>query len=516
MGTYHKTSNAQIARNSLLLYVRTFMTIFISIYTSRMVLLKLGENDFGIFSVVGGVATIFSFLGSSLFIGTQRYLTLAIVNSSVDEFKKIFTTSIHCYLALSLITLILGECLGVYFVNNILNIDSCRLTAANYAYQFSLCSLVLNLMNSPYKASIIAFEKYSYYAYTDIVFKILRLAIVFALALSPTDRLVTYSALYMSVSILSSMADMLYCHIRFDGCRFIRYWNKQLFLEITKFSTLSLFKKTAETCNSQGNNILVNIYGGVVASASFGLSNQVWGTLTGFFLNLQTAFSPQITKSYGASDLRRFNALILDSCRFSCYMVIFLAIPLVINMPLALQIWLEDVPRYAVPFCTVVIFSCFISALTNPLNTAITAIGKIKRYQIVTSIIYFASIPAALISLHFGMALAGVFVIKIFCQIAETVYSAAYLSRFVEFDTKTFAKDCVTSCMMLLFCTGVPYVITVLTDMGMILSAIVTTITGEALFATAVWQLGLTQSQKGKIRSYVVAKTNHIIRIRKL
>lgn len=509
METYHKTSNIQIAKNSLLLYIRTFLTIFISIYTSRMVLLKLGENDFGIFNVVGGVAIIFSFLSSSFFNATQRYLTLALVKNNVNEFKKVFTTSIHCYITLSLIIFILGESIGLYIVYNILNIAPDRLFAANYVYQFSLCSLVLGLTNSPYKASIIAYEKYSYYAYSDVVFKILRLAIVFALVFSPIDKLITYSALYMFVAILSFIVDKVYCHIQFEGCRFIKYWNKNMFLEITKFSTMSLLKKTAETCNSQGNNILINIYGGVVASASFGLSNQVWGTLTGFFLNLQTAFSPQITKSYGASDLKRFNTLILDSCRFSGYMVILLAIPLVLNMPFILQIWLTDVPQYAAPFCTVVIFSCFISALSNPLNTAITAVGKIKRYQIVTSLIYFISIPISLISLHFGIALVGVFVIKIVCQVVETIYSARYLSHFVEFESKTFVKDCIISCMSLLFCLGIPYIMTISTDMNMILSAFITTIIGETLFAMIVWQCGLTQTQKNKIRSYIVKVRNH-------
>lgn len=503
MGTYKKTSNSQIAKNSLLLYIRTFITIFISIYTSRMVLIKLGEDDFGIFSVVGGVAVIFSFLASSFFNATQRYLSLAIVKTDVDGFKKAFTTSLHCYIVLSFVIFVLGECIGLYIVNNVLNIDQTRLVAANYSYQFALLSLILGLTNTPYKASIIAFEKYSYYAYSDVFIKILRLAIVFMLAFSPIDKLIMYSALFMSVSLLSFIIDKLYCYFQFEGCRFIKYWDKQLFLEITKFSTISMFKKTAETCNSQANNILINVYGGVVASASYGLSNQVWGTLTGFFLNLQTGFSPQITKSYGALDYKRFNSLILDSCRFSGYMVILLAIPLILNMPFFLQIWLKDVPHYTVPFCTLVIFSCFASALTNPINTAITATGVIKRYQYVTSIIYIISVPISLLSLHIGFALACVFIIRIMCQILEGLYSVHYLTKLVDFEVKKYTRESVLSCIALIFCLIVPYVITLLFEMNELISACVTTLIGESLFFLFVWQWGLNSSQKVKIKSYM-------------
>ncbi len=503
---YQRVSNTQITKNALLLYIRTFITIFISVYTSRILLIKLGTDDFGIFSVVGGIAILFTFLGSSFFTATQRFLNFALINGTLTEYKKTFTTTFQCYAALSIIIFILGETIGLYIVNHVLNISIERMTAANYVYQFALLAIVIGLTNSPYKASILAHEEYSYYAYTDIIIKILRLAIVYMIGISDWDKLITYSALYLSVSILNFIIDQVYCRIKFKGCRIIKCWDKQQFFKITKFSSISLLKKSAETCTNQGNNTLINIYGGLAASASYGLSNQIWGTLTGFFLNIQTAYNTQINKSYAAADFKQFNKLIIDSSRFSSYVVTLMAIPLVLNMPLVLQIWLKDVPQYAIPFCIAVIFSCYFSAISNSLNTAIIAVGNIKRHQTVTSIMYFMTIPIALILLHIGMSLTGVYVIKIICQVAEIIYSAKYLSMFVDFDIKSFAKGSLLSCLFLFSSLLLPILVMTFTDMNVFLTAIVNTIIGETVFALAVWKWGLSKSQRERLGKYIKTK----------
>lgn len=504
--SYQKKSNAQIMKNSILLYIRTFFTIFISVYTSRIVLIELGADDFGIFSVVGGVAIIFTFLSSSFFKASQRFLALALVQNDTNEYKKVFTTSFQCYLALSLVILLLGETIGLYIVNYVLNIDPSRMEAANYVYQFALCTLVLGLTNSPYKASIIVLEKFSYYAYADIIIKVLRLCIVYAIIISPGDKLIVYSALYMSVSIINLIMDKVFCHVYFKGCRLINIFDKKLFIAIAKFSAYSLFKKSAETCTNQGNNVMINVYGGLAASASYGLANQVWGTLTSFFLNIQEAYNSQILKSYGDFDYKRFNTLILDSSRFSSYIVTLLIIPLVVNMPLVLKIWLKEVPQYATAFCSIIVFSCFVSSLTNPLETAIIAIGKIKRYQIIVSLMYFVSIPIALVGLYCGMALVGVLVVKIIIQILETIYGVKYLRKLVYFNSKEFVKNGIISCLALSVGIIVSVYLKQFIITDTIFSSILVSIIGEFIFILFIWCFGLSKEQKGKIQKYIEKK----------
>lgn len=503
---YNVTSKSQIAKNSLLLYSRTFITIIISIYASRITLLKLGEDDFGIFTAVGGVAVIFGFLGSSFFSATQRYLTMALVKDNANEYKKVFTVTIQCYIVLSLIVILFGETIGLYIVNYILNLSPDKTIAVNIVYQFSLITLVLGLTNLPYKASIIAHEKYSYYAYADVIIKILRLLILFLLFLAPNNKLILYSGLYASVSVFNNIIDKIYCHHKFPECRFIKYWDKHLFLEITKFSTYSIFQKSAETISNQGNNILINVFGGVIASASFGLSNQVWGTFISFFMNVQTAFSPQITKSYGASDLKRFNNLILDSCKISSYLVILLSIPLIVNMPLVMKIWLKDVPQYATEFCSIVIFSAFINALYNPLGTAIIAIGKIKRYQIITSLFYFISLPIAYLLLDYSKILICVFIVRIVCQIFTMIYSGLYLSKLAPFDCKHYFKDCFISSLALLIGITIPISLQSSINLNMYASAFITSLIGEVLFIGFILKWGLSISQRNNLKLFILSK----------
>lgn len=176
------------------------------------------------------------------------------------------------------------------------------------------------------------------------------------MAISPGDKLIVYSALFMTVSILQLTSDKIYCHYKFEGCRYIRYWDYGVFKSIMTFSGFSLLRTSSDVGVNQGNNIMVNVFGGTVASASFGLANQVWGTVTGFFITVQAAFNPQIIKSWGEKDNNRFNSLIVNSSKFSSYMVMSMAIPLVVNMPFILNIWLHDIPEYAIAFCSVTIF----------------------------------------------------------------------------------------------------------------------------------------------------------------
>lgn len=507
--SYKKKSNKQIAKDSLLLYIRTFITLVISIYTSRVVLLKLGEDDFGIFTLVGGIAVIFSFLGSSFFGATQRYLTLSLVENNVIEYKKIFTTTIQCYGALSIIVLIIGEPIGIYLVNNTLNIHTDKIFAANVVFQFTLLGLVLGLINAPYKASIIAHEKYAYYAYADVIIKILRLAIVFLLYLSSENKLILYSGLYVAVSIINNVIDRFYCHLNFKGCRVINYWNKDRFVEISKFSSISILRKSSETFANQGYNILLNLFGGVIANASFGISNQVWGTVAGFFLNVQTAYSPQITKSYGAGEANRFNTLVLDSSKYSSFLVILLAIPLIINMPFVMQLWLIDVPQYASMFCAIVILSAFISAMMNPLNTAILATGEIKKYQLYTSVFYFISIPMSWLFLSLGCFLGVVFVVKIIMQIFELIFSAYYLERISTFDRNRFLKDCIISTSLMGMCILAPILILKSLSISNLTYAIISTLIGESLFVCYIWKWNLTVSQKIKLKEFLLSKFSY-------
>lgn len=501
------TSNKVIAKNAITLFTRTILTIGISLYTSRVLLSKLGEDNFGIFSAVGGIAVLFSFINNSMTTSTQRFLTLALSTEDVHEYKKVFTSSLNCHFLLCIIILILSETVGLYIVNNILNINPDRIIAANYAFQFTLIAYVTGITNAPFRASIVAHEQFSYFAYTDVGVKILKLLIVYLMAISPGDKLIVYSFLFMSVSIIQLTSDKIFCHHKFKGCRYIRYWNKDLFKSLISFSGYSLMKSTADISVNQGNNILINVFGGSSASSSFGLSNQVWGTIVGFFLNVQSAFSPQIVKNWGIKNIYHFNTLIINASKFSSYMVIFIAIPLVTNMHFFLELWLKNIPHYTISFCTAAIFSCFISSIANPIDTAIMAIGKIQKYQIISSCILMLSIPISLITLHNGFSLVIVYIIKIFFQICVLIYSAIYLRRIVEdFKINKFLSITLFNIFILTICIGISYVSKQYIVQAEFGSVIASTLIGWSIFAVLVWNFGLTNNQRQEIITFTRSK----------
>lgn len=512
MSTSENTkTNKTIAKNAAALFFRTLFTIGLSLYTSRVLLLKLGEDNFGVFSVVGGIAVLFSFLSNSLATATQRYLTLSLGHRDVVEYKQVFTTSLNCYLAIGGLIIILAETIGLYIVNYVLNIPDSRLLAANYVYQFSLIAFFVGIINGPFRASIVAHEKFTYFAYTDIWVKILKLAIVYIMAISPGDKLIVYSALFMTVSILQLTSDKIYCHYKFEGCRYIRYWDYGVFKSIMTFSGFSLLRTSSDVGVNQGNNIMVNVFGGTVASASFGLANQVWGTVTGFFITVQAAFNPQIIKSWGEKDNNRFNSLIVNSSKFSSYMVMSMAIPLVVNMPFILNIWLHDIPEYAIAFCSVTIFSCFISATVNPVNTAIMAIGEIQKYQIISSVILILCVPFSLIALIFGSPLAWVYIIRIAFQVIELFFCSGYLGRLANFDRSKFQMIFIMNVIALVFCIGVSFVAKSMLETEPIVTAIISTLIGWTLLFTFIWCFGLSNSQCKMVVNYVKhRKTIHL------
>ena len=497
------SSYKKISKNAAVMFIRTFITIFISLFTSRVLLQKLGEDNFGIFSVVGGIAVMFSFLNNSFFTATQRFLTLSLGKNDFDEYKRIFTTSLNCYIGISFVIALLSETVGLYIVNYVLNIAPARLVAANYAYQFSIIAFVFGLTNAPYKASIVAHEKFSYFAYTDIWVKLMKLLIVYLMAISPGDKLIVYSALFMGVSLLRFISDKVFCHFMFKECRYIKYWDYSLFKSLTSFSGLTLLKSIALSGVNQCNNILINVFGGTVASASMGLANQVWGTITGFFLNVQAAFNPQIVKSWGGEEVAKFNALIINASKFSSYMVIFVAIPLVVNMHFWLEIWLKDVPEHAASFCSACIFACFVSAVVNPVSTAILAVGKIQRYQIVSSILLFLSIPFSFIALKLGYALIMLYVVSIAFQVIDLVYSANYLNSMVNFSLRKFMLNAIKNTCILGICLGVAYFVRNITEFNPLVTVILCTLSGWLALSIIVWIYDLTTNQRNVIYGYI-------------
>lgn len=393
--------NKRIAKNTVYLYFRQILILAISLYTSRVILNTLGATDYGLYNVVGGIIVLFSFITNALSNSASRYVAYAIGSNDPKEINRIFGSFLTLYYSLAVCILILGETVGLWFVYNYLTIPEERLTAALWVYHFSVVSSVLNLLYVPYHCLIVAHERMSAFAYISILEASLKLGIAFLLAISPFDRLVFYAALILLLGVFIRFVYVFYCKRNFPESSSKCVWDKKLFKEILQYSSWVLFGSLAYTTYTQGLNVLLNIFFGPIVNAARGIAVQIQTATQSFISGFQTAMYPQIIKSYAQNNLSRMHTLLHTVCKGSFFLFYVIAIPFLLKTSVILELWLKDVPDYTGPFtCFILVFS-MLRALTNEINHAVQATGRIKLYQLVDGIMGLMVLPFAYVSLKF-------------------------------------------------------------------------------------------------------------------
>ena len=441
-------NNKRIAKNTLLLYIRMFLMMGITLYTSRVVLQMLGVDDFGIYNVVGGIIVLFSFINNAMVASTQRFLNFELGRGNVEEAQKVFAASLNIYLVIVMIFMLLAETVGLWFLNRYINIPPERTVAANWVYQASLVAAALNFVRMPYNAAIIAYERMSFYAYTSIIEAALKLGIVFLLY-AFADKLIAYAWLVSVVALLILLMYVFFCRRVFAICRHHTFaYDKRRYTALVSFSGWSLFGSVANMGASQGVNILLNIFFGVFVNAAMGIANQVSGAISLFVGNFQTAFNPQIVKSYASGEMERFINLILKASKYSYYLLFLIALPCFICCNEILQLWLGEVPLHAVSFCRLLIIFSLIDAIQGPLWMSAQATGKIKHYQLLMSCLILLNLPVTYVVLKlFPIAELGL-IIRVSINIITAVVRVVYLKLLFPFPVIRYVKETVGTCIV--------------------------------------------------------------------
>lgn len=403
MSNQTSDNNKRIAKNTLLLYVRMLFTMAVSLFTSRVILNTLGVEDYGINNVVGGIVTMFSVLSGSLSSSISRFITFELGKGNIERLKTIFSTGVNIQLGMSVLIIIIAEAVGIWFLNTKMNIPTDRMVAANWVFQCAILTFVLNLLSVPYNAAIIAHEKMSAFAYISVVEVSLKLIIVYMLMISPFDRLETYAVLLLLVGAVIRFIYGYYCKRHFEECTYHFVFDKPVLKEMTGFAGWNFLGNGAYMLNTQGVNILMNLYFGVAVNAARGIATQVDAALKQFVNNFTTAVNPQITKSYAQGDLDYMHKLVCRSAKFSAFLMMFFAVPIILETNTILTIWLKTVPDYAVIFLQWIIISSFMdTVLANSLVTSMFATGKIKRYQIIVTTVGCWVFPLSWIAFKLG------------------------------------------------------------------------------------------------------------------
>ncbi len=403
----------RIARNTLMLYVRMLFLMFIGLYTSRVVLSTLGVTDYGIYGVVGGVVALFSVISGSLSAAITRFITFEMGKGTEARLKNVFSSAVTVQLILALLVVVIAEPLGIWFIENEINMPPDRHDAAHWVFQFSLLTFVINIISIPYNASIIAHERMSAFAVIGVLEGLAKLAVAFLIMYSPIDRLVYYAILMCVVAVGVRMAYSVYCRRHFPECRYTFMWEPDLLRQMFAFAGWNFIGAASGTLRDHGGNVLINIFCGPVANAARAVSVQLGGAVQSFVSNFMTAVNPQITKSYAAQEKEYALSLVFRSSRYSFYLLYMLALPVLFNAGYILDLWLEDVPARSENFVCLALLLSLSECLSYPLVTLMLATGNIRNYQLIVGGLQLMNLPVSYLVLKAGAPPESIIVVAI-------------------------------------------------------------------------------------------------------
>ncbi|MBP5518524.1 MAG: polysaccharide biosynthesis protein [Bacteroidales bacterium] len=381
------SDNKRVAKNSIMLYLRMLVTMVVGFYTSRVVLQVLGEEDFGVYGLVGGIVGMLSFLNTTMSGATSRFLTFELGKGNKSSLSSMFDSALIVHIWIAVIVFIVAETAGLWFVNHKLVIPAERMIAANWVYQCAIVSVVVSIIQVPYVASIVAHEKMGVYAYIDIINVSMKLAIVFLLVHSPWDKLIFYSVLMMTVTLLTGFIYRRYAVRHFEECRYTHANSREKSKDIMSFFGFNMFGNFGLFFNMQVVNILINNFFGLVYNAASGIAVTVSNVVSSFANNTIMAFRPPITKSYAAKELDKAEDFTILGMQMSLFFFALFAIPVIVEVKTLMRLWLEKVPDQSDVFCRLLIMSILFETIRRVCVISIHATGKVKAASLFLGIL---------------------------------------------------------------------------------------------------------------------------------
>lgn len=409
----YSANNKRLAKNTLILYGRMLVMMVITLYTSRVVLNALGVEDFGIYNLVGGVVSLFSAVSTTLNVAINRFITYELGTGDKEKLKKVFSTSINIQLLVIVLFILIAETLGLWYLNHKMVIPPERMTAANWCFQFSILTFAIGLISVPYNSAIIAHERMSAFAYIAIIEAIGKLMIAWGIMACSFDKLIVYS-LYMALfAFIIRSIYAFYCKRHFEECTYQFIYEPILMKQMFGFVGWAFIGVSSWALKTYGFVILINLFFGPIVNAAYAIANQVQNAANSFSNNFMIALNPQITKAYASDNKNYMFKLIFQGARFSAYIMIIIAVPIILLAPYLLELWLIQVPEHTVLFVRLVVLMTFLSSIAGTLNTAQIATGKIKKYQLVVSPIDLLNIPITYILFRIGFAPETIIIVAI-------------------------------------------------------------------------------------------------------
>lgn len=500
------SNNKRIARNTIFMYLRMFLIMCVGLYTVRVILASLGEVDYGINNVVGGVVTMFSFVSATMSSASLRFFAYDIGRNNQESLTRYFSVTFWSYTFLVIGIILLAETVGLWFVTNKLVIPADRMGAAIWVYQCAVISCVVGMLAIPYNALVLARERMDLYAYVGIIEALLKLSIAFAIKFTDVDKLKLFAVLSASSSIAIALFYVMYDRKHFAESHIKRIWDKNVFRSVFGFSAWSLYGSVSLVFRNQGINILLNIFFGPVVNAARAIAYQVDAAVLNFVNGFNQAIRPQLTKYYSSKEDDKMMSLAYRSTRLCFYLYYTLAIPLLLETKYILDLWLGEAPALTVIFTRLVLINSIIESLATPLKGVITATGIIKWNQLINGTIRLLNFPLAWLFLKLGYPAEITLYIAIVSGIICHTVRLVIANKITSFTFRDYYYQAILPILKVaivspvigvaLYCLMPESVVKLLLVVGIsVLSSLVT-----------IWLIGITGEEREKLWSWAKSK----------
>lgn len=507
-----QVNRRRIAKNTLMLYLRMALVMVVSLFTTRIILKNLGEVDFGIYNVVGGIILLFGFLNSAMSQASQRFISFELASNDIERVKKVFFISVVIHIIIAITILVLAETIGLWFVSSQMNFPPERYKSAIFVYQFAILTFIINVITVPFTASIIAHEKMNIYAWVSIIDTTLKLTVAYLISIINYDKLQSYSLLIFMSTFSVNIIYWIYCRLHFQECKSMAVFERAKFYEMFSFAGWNIIGNMAFAIRTQGSNILLNIFFGPSVNAARGIAHQVGSAVQLFVTNFQTASNPQIVKTYASEEYSETLKLVCQCTKYSFYLILLLSLPILFQTEYILTTWLDHVPYYSVLFVQLILINEIIDTLSISLKMYVKATGKIKWYMIIQGGFYLFALPVIWLFLKNGFSPTSSLVVLIIFTFTGT-FLRLFLIQKVDskFSSVLFIKSVLPRVLLV---SILSYTICLCLNYFFKTESLISFVIMSSLYfittAAIIWLIGLDTVERSKISVIVKNKINKI------
>lgn len=506
------SENKRIALNTGVLYIKLILSIFIGLYTSRIILQALGASDYGLYTVVGGIVSMMNFLGTTMVSVTYRYIIVELGKGEHGNPNKVFNTSLCIHIILALLLILVGETFGIYYIKDIANFAQDKIDDAIFVLHMSLVATALNILSIPYNGLIIAREKFVFTALVEIGRSIIKLILVIALTHYIGNRLRMFSIIVTFYTIILPISLFIYCNIRDKK---IIQWafntKREDYKDILKFAFWIMIGAIAAIGQNQGSNMIINLFFNTTINAAFGIGFQINNYVMMFVQSLNQATVPQIMKNQNGQNSNRSLTLIYGISKYAFFIMFVIAIPLILNLDFVLKAWLIDVPPYTKIFATLLLICGLIRCLGAGFDSAIQATGKIQPMQIFYSCAYLSVLPVAYFLYRLNFPVYSILICTIIAACAVLFFQTTYLRNITQFNIKVYTQKTIYPCFTITILSLPLWGIRMMFS-NSFSDFLITSFISFIWITSSIILLGLNKEEKQKIRHLINQKLSHTTR----